>query len=134
LKVVTVAVIPSECVPRIQDARITWLDAWINIPSLERQRLLHFIVEAREVERYELFDGVVLAHAIHQLPHAFALSTIGKLSIATRKIASTDCFSYGVAIKEECASSYKLRSVYPLMTVFQSDEVSASRGATERAS
>lgn len=71
---ITVAVISSESMPGIQDARITRLDPGIDIPSLERQGLLHFIGEAREVERHEFFDGVVFAHAVHQLSHAFALS------------------------------------------------------------
>ena len=66
----TVAIVASGYIPRIEDAGIERPDPRVSIPDLEGQRILHFVRQTSEIERHEPLHRILFTHPIYELADA----------------------------------------------------------------
>src|SRR5690349_18281854 len=70
----TAAIVPSRDVPRIEHLVVIWEPQRVRVSRLERQHVLHLLLEPNEAQRVEPPHLVALTHDRDQLAEELALA------------------------------------------------------------
>lgn len=95
--------VPSSCIPRVQDSRVEGASTRIGVPSFKRKGIIHFGSKTSEIQGNQHFNGAFFAHLIYELGDAipFPVQIMLRKFYAVRVRGLSYTLSNGAAMIDE---------------------------------